>query len=319
MRRVETMRVSGTIVGATPAVARPYGHLSYVDPLLRRIDSFAASADFDGMRFQFFGVPAGEFVIDCGDGFLKDPASGQLMTVRYPVTVVRGDVVNLEVRAEPFVSVSGRMVFDGSGRPEQAASDLGVTRLLLVPPDQSAIGHVAPAPAMIGRDGSFSSLAMPPGKYLLTVVGQPNGWRIRSAMVAARDIADSPIDLQTDLNLAVVTMTNRPAGVEGKVLTRTGEPVTYAIVLAFPAVRSLWTDFGLGRRFRSLVTGGDGGFSFTDVPAGDYFVTAVNNVPDSGWRDEAWLTALASASTRVTVAEGVVRNIGLTLRTAPAR
>jgi hypothetical protein len=211
------------------------------------------------------------------------------------------------------------MVFDGRGRPAEMASDLGATRLVLIPPDQSTFSDVAPASAMIGRDGTFTSVAMPPGKYLLAVSGQPSGWRVRSAMISGRDIADSPIDLQTDLNLATVTMTNRPASVAGKVLTRTGEPATYAIVLVFPAVRSLWTDFGLGRRLRSAVAGGDGGFSVADLPAGDYFVTAVNTVPDSGWRDEVWLTALAGLSTRVTVAEDVVRNVGLTLRTAPPR
>lgn len=318
MRRVNTVRVSGRIVGASPGVARPYGHLMYADALLRRLDSFASSSAFDGMKFQFDGVPPGDYVIETPDGFLKDE-SGQPLAIRHAVTVDRGDIINLEVQAEPCVRLRGRVVFDGRSAAPEAASDLGVTRVYLGPPDAGAIGDVMPATAPIESQGEFASIAQPPGKYLVSVIAPPAGWRLRSAMAGGRDAADAPLDLQSDFHGAVVTMTNHPAGLHGRVLTRRGDASPFTIVLVYPANRAQWTDFGLGRRFRSLVTGGDGTFSIGELPAGDYLVAAVMNVPDSGWRDEIWLTALRASSTLIRVTEGVVTNASLIVRTAPVR
>src|SRR5262245_15832950 len=54
MHRVDTVRVSGKVIGAAYGIARPYAHLYPVDPVLRRLDVVAASAYFDtDMRFQF--------------------------------------------------------------------------------------------------------------------------------------------------------------------------------------------------------------------------------------------------------------------------
>lgn len=318
MRRVNTMRVSGRIAGALPGVARPYGHLAYADPLLRRLDSFASSSAFDGMRFQFDAVPPGDYVIESPDGFLKDE-SAQPMAIRHPVNVERGDVVNLEVQAEPCVRLRGRVIFDSRSAAPEASSDLGVTRVYLGAPDVPAIGHVMPATALIESEGEFASIAQPAGRYLVSVIAPPAGWRLRSAMAGARDAADVPIDLQSDFSGVVVTMTNRPAGIRGRVLTQKGETSSFTIVLVYPATRALWTDFGLGRRFHSVVTGGDGAFSFSDLPAGDYYVTAVPSVPHSGWRDEVWLAALKPGSTLIRATEGVVGNVSLTVRAAPAR
>jgi hypothetical protein len=211
------------------------------------------------------------------------------------------------------------MVFEGGATQPEAASDLGVTRVFLGPPERGAIGHVVPPAAMIGRDGAFSSVPVTPGNYLVSVFAQPRGWRLGTAMIGGRDAADAPIELLTDRANVVVTMTNRPLGISGQVTTRTGDTAPFAIVLTYPANRMLWTDFGLGRRFRSIVTASDGGFSFNDLPAGEYFLAAVTVVPDSGWRDEVWLTTLAGMSRRVRVAERGLQRVSLTLLTAPPR
>lgn len=80
----------------------------------------------------------------------------------------------------------------------------------------------------------------------------------------------------------------RPGMIQGQVIARkTGEPIVGARISPF--------------KFDSTVA---------ELPVA---------VTDSGWRDEVWLTALAGLSTRVTVAEGAVRNLGLTLRTPPPR
>jgi hypothetical protein len=176
-----------------------------------------------------------------------------------------------------------------------------------------------PSSSDVNPNGDFVSNESAPGRYLLEVRGLPEGWRLRSAVVNGHDAADEPIDLNTDLSGAVLTFTDRRAELRGRVMNTSGVGSINALVLAYPANRTLWTDFGPGRRFRFAVAGADGHYAFADLPAGEYLVAAVMTVPESGWKDEVWLTSLAPLSDRMTVVEGAVKTLNLVLRPSPKR
>src|SRR4029078_6021740 len=107
------------------------------------------------------------------------------------------------------------------------------------------------------------------------VWGQPDGWTLRSAMVNGQDGADRPLDLtSTDLGGAVLTFTDRIAGLHGRVTDREGKAVANAPVIFYPIDDSLWVEYGPARRLRLVSTTADGSYVMPPLPAGEYYIVA---------------------------------------------
>jgi hypothetical protein len=143
----------------------------------------------------------------------------------------------------------------------------------------------------------------------------PKGWTIKSAILGGRDICDVPLPLESnDVTGLVVTFTDRPSQLSGTVRNAQGRPDEDATVLVFP-VDGVWTDLGPSpRRMRSLRASRTGAFGFSGLPAGDYFIIAVNDAVAASWQEPAFLQKLARAATRTSLADG--QTASLTLSTA---
>jgi hypothetical protein len=72
-------------------------------------------------------------------------------------------------------------------------------------------------------------------------------------------------------------------------------------IVVFPVDRALRSRES--RRVRSGRLSSDGHFSFKDLPAGDYLMTAVSTVRADEWRDPAFLDALSQVAVPVQVPE----------------
>jgi S-formylglutathione hydrolase FrmB len=55
---------------------------------------------------------------------------------------------------------------------------------------------------------------------------------------------------------------------------------------------------------RSTRVGATGEFSFTSVPVGDYYLTAINDEDGSDWQDPDALDTLSRAAVRITINDG---------------
>ena len=196
-----------------------------------------------------------------------------------------------------------------------SAAEMAQIVVVLLEPGVLSSGDLMPPHATVGPDGTFASAEMAEGRYVVRVWGQPQGWTLRSAMVAGTDAADTPIHLTNDIGGAVLTFTDRAPWLRGRVVDGKGQPAAMAHVLIFPAAASLWTDFGPARRLRGVTTGKDGSYEFRALPVGDYLVAAVSSVPRGGWRDQGLLKVLATSAARVSVAEG--SNLSQPLRLIP--
>jgi hypothetical protein len=60
-----------------------------------------------------------------------------------------------------------------------------------------------------------------------------------------------------------------------------------------------------------------GGYRFFGVPAGDYFVVAVDDVHTRAWQDPAFFEAAARAATRVTLGWGESKALNLVRANLP--
>jgi hypothetical protein len=338
-------------VRVTGVVSAPAGittgnlalHLVPVDPagLSSEVDVASTVTDSTG-AFTFPAVPSGQYVIrmvkapptavaagataqvETGSetvaiaGAVATPPStsvpaGETLWAATPVAVATDDVTNLMVTIRTGFRISGRAEFDGMATPP-TADQLQRAIIQFRPSD----GRVGPfLPGRIGADGRFTTPELPPGRYIAAVAAAAS-WRLRSAMLEGRDIADVPLDL-TDQSLdgVVLTFSDRLPTLAGTVRDAAGAPTPAATVVLFPTDRRLWTDAGmLPRRQRTARTTPKGAYEITFVAAGEYFVAALRDDLSDGWSDPATLQVLAGSAPRVTLAEGTPVSRDLQLVTA---
>jgi hypothetical protein len=115
----------------------------------------------------------------------------------------------------------------------------------------------------------------------------------------------------------VVTLSDKTTHLRGGITDVSGTPDSEADVIVFPADSKTWRDgiFGL-RRVRLAAGSRAGTYLFDSLPAGDYYIAAVDTRLTNGWKDAAFLDRLTSSALRVTLADGEDKTIALK-RTSP--
>jgi hypothetical protein len=223
---------------------------------------------------------------------------------RMPLTVA-GDLKDLTLPMLPTASIKGRVVFEPGSQLPAPPQFLSI-RAEPADGDPSlgnADGRVAPA-------GSFEISGLLGGRYNLLTL---SGMLVESIMWRGRDIADTGIDTRQDqvFDDVVVTMTNRGVVVKGTV---TGIPAnTRTSVIAFPAARDAWTNYGWNpRRVRTVTADATGSYELPKLPAGDYLLVAVDALKTNAWTDPKFLAAASTVAQRITIAWGETRSQDLT-------
>ena len=97
--------------------------------------------------------------------------------------------------------------------------------------------------------------------------------------------------------------TRQPVATSGTVTDARGGASTTSVVLAFPTDRQRWSGYGASpRNLKSTLSTRTGVYTFEHLPAGDYYVIAVEPADADGWQDPARLEALAPQATRLSIA-----------------
>jgi len=238
--------------------------------------------------------------------------SDATLWARMPIVVGEADLNDLIVALRPSPRMSGRLEFDGtSERPDPTL--VSTLQITLEPADGS------PAPAGMDPDGGhpddhggFRTPGVPPGQYVVRVSGLPlPGWTFKGARYEGRDLADTAIEMSaTDVDGVVLAFTDKPASIAGAVQAGT-QPDPDAIVAAYPVDEDAWINAGAAaRRIKVTRASIDGTFTIANVPAGEYYVVAVKDVPAS-WLDPALLRSLARGAQQVRVVDGERKTVSL--------
>jgi carboxypeptidase family protein len=345
-----TSRVSGTLVSPGGLAAHVAVRLTVAgEDAGGPLDAAATITDASG-AFTFAGVTAGQYVLsavrlprpppDAPDDTRMTIQSGTAIVAprtpspqplvapppvpadatlwaRLPIAVGDQDVADLTVVLQEAPRMSGRLEFDGGAdRPDPTlVSNL---RIVLEPADgspaapglESESGHPDEA-------GGFRTVGVPPGRYVVRVAGLPlPGWTFKGAEYEGRDLADTAVEMTKDVSGVVLSFTDRPSAIEGRV-QRGMQPDAEAVVAAYPVDEAEWVDAGAAaRRIKVAHATRDGSFTLANVPAGDYYVVAVKDDPAS-WQDPALLRALTPAARQIRVLEG--ERTAVTLRTVVVR
>jgi len=126
---------------------------------------------------------------------------------------------------------------------------------------------------------------------------------MKSVVSNGVDTLDSALEVSTaDVSGIVITFTDRPTDLSGRLLDAAGRPAPEYSVVAFSSDRAFWT---LGaRRLRTARPDSEGKFQVQGLPPGEYCVVAITDLDQADLADPTFLEQLAAASIKITLAEG---------------
>ena len=344
VRPVRAARVSGTLLG--PAGGIPITGLRLFpardEDSIVPIEVATTMTDWTG-AFTFAAVPPGQYVLrvlklpdepidvegtphtrTMPGGTItiaSNPPSGPppgpppipadaTLVAQLPLGVGEGNIDDLIVTMSAAPRISGRVEFVGT-IDKPSGDQIASMRIALDPVDGTRVflPDLAVTTGRAVSSGEFRTYGVPPGRYILNVSPIAAGWYLQSAIFQGRDIADLPIDLETkDATGVVITFTDRPSGVTGIVTGAQGADAT-AVVIAFPTDEAMWAT--APRRMRTARAGTDGTYAIKALPAGDYYVAAVQEDLVGEWRDPVLLRALVPLARRIEVVEGEQKPVDL--------
>jgi hypothetical protein len=250
----------------------------------------------------------------------------QVLWARADVTVNGQDTPPMVLTLQPGMTVGGRIDLEGTA---PSGFDFTRVRLTLAPRGSQGFDVSGPVPpADVDASGHFTMTGIAPGSYTLSggvvtagqtalgrgglgrgetaAAGSPGDgpWFLKSAVINGRDTLDFPLEVGPgeDLSSLTVTFTTRSQQLTGTIQNASGRPVPDFTIIVFPSDSRYWLP--QSRRIASSRPGTDGQFSFRNLPAGDYRMTAVTDAEPGEWYDPAFLTQLLPASIPIALAEG---------------
>jgi hypothetical protein len=220
-------------------------------------------------------------------------------------------MTDLVVEARPALRVGGRFEFR-SGTGLQRPEGLVTAGLSLNTPFAETPGV---AVSIRPSDGLTFQTMTAGGTYFI----QPNetsGWYTQAVTVGGRDYTNTIFELNEDTTSIVIVMTDRPLTIGGTVRDALGAVSQTAVVLAFPTDRQRWTGYGRSpRTLASVNTTTTGKYTIVHLPAGEYFVIAVEADDTDDWQDPKTLEQLSTRATRITIGAGdAARTLDLSVK-----
>ncbi len=269
----------------------------------------ARSAAIDG-GFRFTGVPPGQYTIIARGGSQTErpsdtpPAAtgAQTLWAATDILVDGQDITDIALTLQPGLTISGRVEFEGTKPPPE------MTRLRVPLPGMLAGGSIMfpLPPVQFEPGGRFSVTGIIPGKYesgtpSLAVRSPLGGWWLKSIVVNGRDLLDGPLELRQSADDALVTFSNRANELGGRVTDAGGNPVTDRFVVVFGTDKTAW--FFNSRRVAGIRPDSQGRYTISNLPPGEYFVGAFEDVEQGEWFDPAVLQRLIADAGRITLGE----------------
>ncbi|OFW03313.1 MAG: hypothetical protein A3H96_19655 [Acidobacteria bacterium RIFCSPLOWO2_02_FULL_67_36] len=321
---VPTSKIDGVMI--SPASV-PRGTLIWLysaDPSVSSGRARLTGPDADG-RFSFNGIPPGQYTVAVRPsplgGMAGSPppqtATGGTMYWGFASVTVQGeDVTGISLALQPGITISGRVVFEGSRQPTVDFSKLRVP----IPAMQMANSNMPmPIPSLqLDATGRFTIPDLIPGPYRFTRSNVPGirtpvgSWWVKSLTAGGQELLDGPMDLRQSTSDVVVTFSERATELAVTVTDARGHPDPGCFIVVFGSDRASW--FANSRRIAAIAPDPSGRFTVRNLPPGEYLAVAAADLEDGEWFDPEVLQRLAASAVKLRLAEGERKTQDLTIR-----
>ena len=261
--------------------------------------------DWDG-SFSMASVPPGRYLLRARGDDTEEPQFAV-----QPITIGERDLPNLTVILSPAASVSGTVTFQRS----QAQSTPDPGQIRIAAPLVNAV-DIGPNPtSRVARDDTFTLTGVQAGSHLFRTQGNQRGWMLKSVTISGRETIDTPVELRSGQKLTGVDMvfTDRLTEVNGTITDERGAPITEYTLLAFPLDEELWR--AQSRHIMTARPDQNGKYQLRGLPAGDYYLVAVDPTEQGEWFEPAYLTAHRVGASRFSLTEGDTKSQDFRLKT----
>jgi hypothetical protein len=260
-------------------------------------------------QFSFRNVRPGNYRVLARSSDIEG-GGGVNSQISYALADIRVDGADLQLTLQmrPAITVRGRSVFEGAGKPPETLTGLTV---ILVPPGTANLG--AGQSGATREDGTFSLTGVIPGSYTVLFLdrGAKYGdWVRARATLNGQDADDGPATVSAnESNELVLTYTDRPARLRGEVTAPPGQDASDYFIVVLPADRSLWQPGS--RRIRQLRAAQDGSYDVPYLRPGEYLIAALTDLDPEDLYKRSFLETLAGSAAKVSLAEGqtLVQNL----------
>lgn len=315
---VPVVNVHGQLTGIGAAGAATELSITILDTvrafaIAEAIPQLEQRPDSEG-RFSYRDVAPGRYRISARVRSGAE-SSAPVLYGSTEIDVDGRDVDGVSIPMTPGVDIGGRVVFASGSAPRsltfpqlrvrltaESATLGGTVGTTNVGDAFASSSSISP-----GADGTFRLGKMAPGTYFLdcTAPASESGrWWLRSATVNGVDILDVPIVVrpgQADVSM-VLTMTDDHSQLVGSLTSDTvGADADYYVVV-FPSDRNLWNSGS--RRMKSVRASSDGSFVLSNLPAGEYYVAALEDIDGDEWKKGDFLSTAVSSSIKVQIRDG---------------
>ena len=310
LRAIRAVRVTGTAAGAdgnplTPAM------IMAMRASGMGVD-IAASAQVHGDgTFTINALPPGDYNLRAqrmggtpGDG--PEVASAT-------ITVGDEDLSNVRLEAFKPSAASGRVVVD----PALVSQLPKTISLAFFPPVFNGMPAPPPPPVTVGADDLTFTVKAPPGVFRVSLGGfgaPPPGWAIKSVRLNGSDVTDAiEFKPNEDISGLEVELTNKIATVSGLVSTRSGDAIKDYTVIVFAQDKEKWTG---NSRYQAIGRPDqDGRFKTGNLPAGDYYIIALDRVESGQWSDPDFLESIRMRASTFSLMDGETKIVDVKLTT----
>jgi hypothetical protein len=255
------LTVSGVVAGA-PGDEPVSVMLRFGENAAQMYGSQMTAAGADG-KFTFSGVQPGDYIaaafVGSGKTFLQSRG------VSFHLDAA--DETGLQLTLSPGEELTGTLAFTGdapSGEAETRTVRLEATDGV------NFYGQAAPAPAAVGKDGSFRIVNLPAGKFRPVVEPMPEDGYVKEVALDGKAVEDRVLDFSQGAGGSRLKITISRAGgrISGKVLGKDGQPAV-GMVMVFLASDAKHMEDGADRV-------SDGNYSIKAIRPGKYRLFAID-------------------------------------------
>jgi hypothetical protein len=257
--------------------------------------------------------PSGHFTatgLDEGSYVVKATASsnGGVSAFGFARTLTTGDTPSdvTIITAQPR-SIAGRAVTRGPDGIIRPVSDVLIGAF---PVDFDEYPDGRPPVARPDEDGAFTMPLMG-GPALFRIATPSSEWHVRSVSSAGADVTDIGFRATSGRSSIVVELAKQITRLSGTVKTKAGGLVVSASVVMLSSDSSR---VGRWSRFTAVAKcASDGSWSYSGLPAGQYFVFAAPNVTpeEIDFEDVEWLQTYLRRAKLVTISEDSTTQLDL--------